>query len=124
MEILSLFYPTRFPSSLTQELVFTTEPGHSIMLNLLAIVVNNVENDSKGCENTFLKVIDTSLSAEGSTKKTLTCAAVDAESNELAMSYTTFLNSLKVILSNGFHSNDHLGLSYIGNITTVEGKLS
>ena len=126
----SLMYPAWFPQAFTQELIFTTKPGYSVVLNLNIVIRKGdaMHEHGHACKHTFLKVADVSLSNEGSNFDIYSCETVDLETNTTGSrvytrSYNSFLNSLKVVLSTVFFGNEHLRLSFYGNLTVVEGKL-
>lgn len=128
LDVTSVHYPAQFPTSVQQELTFTTELGYNIVLNLIAAEVYLSTNVSGmvSCANTCVEVIDMSLSKEGSSKKMYTCETLDDidEVNGVFMaSVTSFLNTLKVVVSSGNYGDGYFGLSLFGNVTAVEGKL-
>lgn len=128
MNISSVFYPAWVPFSLRHELVITTKPGNNVLFKLdpVATPANLTSENSSECEDTFLQVLDGSLSKSGTVMKQYTCKTntnVDDSSTLATTSFTTFLNTLKVVVSTGFHGNAPFMFSFYGKIAAVEGKL-
>lgn len=128
MNISTVFYPAWVPFLLRHELVITTKPGNNVLFKLNPVATPTIltsENSSE-CEDTFLQVLDGSLSKVGAVIKQYTCETnnnADGSSTLETTSFTTFLNTLKVVVSTGFHGNGPFMFSFYGKITAVEGKL-
>ncbi|KAH3772542.1 hypothetical protein DPMN_173883, partial [Dreissena polymorpha] len=112
--ISTILYPTEVPTDLTQTTVISTALGYSLIvsLNILA------DPDDQRCVNASLHVFDTSIDASGVSLATFTCKVVlETGAN---VKFSSFLNSLTLVLFSGNQGNSTPHFHYYGNVTTVK----